>query len=118
MRADRVLAGMKAATAHGRWPFRAALGYLNGRDATGAAVLIPDPDRADLVRQAFRMAAEGASIQAITTRCRLWGCEPAREIGSEHRAGPSCCGSRSTGAPWKWPDGLLQGLRLIRWYLR
>jgi DNA invertase Pin-like site-specific DNA recombinase len=73
MRADRVLAGMKAATAHGRWPFRAALGYLNGRDATGAAVLIPDPDRADLVRQAFRMAAEGASIQAITDKMQALG---------------------------------------------
>ncbi len=66
MRAERVVAGMKAAAARGRWTFQAALGYLNGRDAMGAAVLVPDPDRAELVRQAFRMAAEGKTIYEIT----------------------------------------------------
>jgi len=73
MRAERVLAGMKAAAARGRWTFRAAIGYLNGRDVTGAAVLVPDPERAEFVRQAFRMAAEGASVNEVTDRMRALG---------------------------------------------
>ena len=73
MRADRVKAGMKAAVSHERWTFRAALGFLNSRDATGTAVLVPDPDRADLVREAFRMAAEGMTINEITARMKALG---------------------------------------------
>lgn len=73
MRAERVVAGMKAAAARGRWTFRAALGYVNGRDVTGAAVLLPDPDRAELVRQAFRLAAEGAGVVEVTEKMKALG---------------------------------------------
>ena len=73
MRAEGVRAGMKAVVSRGRWTLRAALGYFNGRDATGAALLVPDPERADLVREAFRLAAKGKTITEITDRMKGLG---------------------------------------------
>jgi hypothetical protein len=54
------------------WSFPGARS-LNGRDATGTAVLVPDPDRDELMRQAFRMAAEGVSIFEITAKMKALG---------------------------------------------
>src|SRR5215831_5187094 len=49
VRSDRTRAGMRAALERGRWTFLAPLGYLNAHRTTGRS-LIPDPERAPLVR--------------------------------------------------------------------
>jgi hypothetical protein len=57
VRSERTRGGMKAALELGRWTFL-ALGYLNAPHATGKS-LIPDPERAALVRRAFEDFATG-----------------------------------------------------------
>ena len=49
---------MLAALELGRWTFLAPLGYMNAPRATGKS-LIPDPERAPLVRRAFQDFATG-----------------------------------------------------------
>jgi len=49
---------MKAALELGRWTFLAPLGYLNAPRTTGMS-LVPDPERATLVRRAFQEFATG-----------------------------------------------------------
>jgi len=49
---------MKAALELGRWTFLAPLGYLNAPRSTGRS-LVPDPERATLVRRAFQEFATG-----------------------------------------------------------
>src|SRR5438876_3496472 len=53
VRSERTRAGMKAALELGRWTFLASLGYLNAPRSTGKS-LVPDPERAPLVRRAFQ----------------------------------------------------------------
>ena len=57
-RSDRTRAGMRAALELGRWTFLAPLGYINAPRAMGAS-LLPDPERAPLVRRAFQDFATG-----------------------------------------------------------
>ena len=58
VRSERTRGGMKAALELGRWTFLAPLGYLNAPRSTGKS-LIPDPERASLVRRAFQDLATG-----------------------------------------------------------
>jgi site-specific DNA recombinase len=58
VRSERTRGGMKAALELGRWTFLAPLGYLNAHRSTGRS-LIPDPERAHLVRRAFQDFATG-----------------------------------------------------------
>jgi site-specific DNA recombinase len=58
VRSERTRGGMRAALELGRWTFRAPLGYLNAPRRTGRS-LIPDPERAPLVRRAFQDFATG-----------------------------------------------------------
>jgi site-specific DNA recombinase len=58
VRSDRTRAGMRAALELGRWTFPAPLGYLNAPKWSGKS-LIPDPERAPLVRQIFEDFASG-----------------------------------------------------------
>jgi site-specific DNA recombinase len=58
VRSERTRGGRKAALELGRWTFLAPLGYLNAPRATGKS-LIPDPERASLVRRAFQEFATG-----------------------------------------------------------
>ena len=44
---------------NGEWGGKAPLGYLNQRDASNKSVLIPDPERAFLVRMLFEEYAKG-----------------------------------------------------------
>jgi DNA invertase Pin-like site-specific DNA recombinase len=53
VRSDRTRAGMKAALDLGRWTFLAPIGYINVPRTYGKS-LIPDPERASIVRQIFR----------------------------------------------------------------
>jgi site-specific DNA recombinase len=56
-RGIRSLAGMKTRLQGGKWPFKAPLGYVNGRGAAGSKTLLLDPIRAPLVSQAFELFA-------------------------------------------------------------
>ena len=58
VRSERTRGGMKAALELGRWTFLAPLGYLNAPRLTGKS-LVPDPERASLVRRAFQDFATG-----------------------------------------------------------
>jgi len=58
VRSDRTRAGMRAALELGRWTFLAPLGYMNAPRAMGKS-LIPDSERAPLVRRAFQDFASG-----------------------------------------------------------
>src|ERR671910_708341 len=58
VRSERTRGGMRAALELGRWTFLAPLGYLNAPRSMGKS-LIPDPERAPLVRRAFQDFATG-----------------------------------------------------------
>src|SRR5437764_9752871 len=58
VRSERTRAGMRAALELGRWTFPAPLGYLNAPKWSSAS-LVPDPERATFVTQAFEDFATG-----------------------------------------------------------
>ena len=58
VRSERTRVGMRAALELGRWTFPAPLGYLNAPKWSGKS-LVPDPERAALVKQAFEDFATG-----------------------------------------------------------
>ena len=58
---------MKAALELGRWTFLAPIGYLNAPRSMGKS-LIPDPERAPLVRRAFEDYGDGAFHEAGSAR--------------------------------------------------
>ena len=59
LRAERTVAGMKAAIERGRWPFRTPLGYARVTDSSGCTTIVPDPASAPLVKQAFELVGAG-----------------------------------------------------------
>jgi hypothetical protein len=72
-RSDRTRAGMKAALELGRWVFLAPIGYLNAPRAIGKS-LMPDPERAPIVRRAFEEYATGRfTKQQLLKQSRAWG---------------------------------------------
>ena len=60
---------------NGEWGGKAPLGYLNVRDANNKSLLIPDPERAPLVRMLFEDYAKGTdSISGdLLEKARKWG---------------------------------------------
>jgi site-specific DNA recombinase len=62
--------GMAEKAKQGGWPHQAPIGYLNQRASIGGrrvAYIVPDPDRADLVRSAFQLYATGGySVAQLT----------------------------------------------------
>ena len=72
-RSDRTRAGMKAALELGRWVFLAPIGYLNAPRAIGKS-LMPDPERAPIVRRVFETYATGRfTKQQVLEQTRAWG---------------------------------------------
>lgn len=61
---ERVTFRMKAGTQAGRHLHMAPLGYLNGT-VNGVKNLIHDPERAELVRKAFSLVAEGHTLTDV-----------------------------------------------------
>ena len=59
VRAERTIAGMQAAQERGRWTFQAPIGYLNSKGMPDRGSIVPDPERAPLVRKAFELFATG-----------------------------------------------------------
>ena len=73
VRSDRTRAGMKAALELGRWTFLAPIGYLNAPRAMGKS-LMPDPERAPIVRRVFEEYATGRfTKQQVLEQARAWG---------------------------------------------
>src|SRR5918993_5671287 len=58
VRSERTRAGMRAALQLGRWTFPAPLGYLNAPKWSGKS-LVPDPERAPVVKDMFEEYASG-----------------------------------------------------------
>ena len=60
---------------NGEWGGKAPLGYLNVRDANNKSLLVPDPERAPLVRMLFEDYAKGTdSISGdLVEKARKWG---------------------------------------------
>ena len=60
---------------NGEWGGKAPLGYLNIRDANNKSMLVPDPERAPLVRMLFEDYAKGTdSISGdLVEKARKWG---------------------------------------------
>lgn len=57
LRSDRTIVGMTEAAKAGKWVHQAPMGYLTGK--AGQPSLIPDPERAEHVRNAFELIATG-----------------------------------------------------------
>lgn len=62
---DRVRDRMRLGTQSGRFLHVAPTGYLNAKMSNGTKNLIPDPERAGLVRDAFTMIAEGNRLEKV-----------------------------------------------------
>ena len=64
---------MTAALELGRWVFLAPLGYINVPRAMGKS-LMPDPERAPMVRRVFEAYATGRfTKQQVLEQARVWG---------------------------------------------
>src|ERR1700739_395416 len=61
---ERVTYRMRAGAQAGRHLHKAPLGYVNGK-VNGVKNLVPDPQRAELVRKAFTMMAEGQNMVGV-----------------------------------------------------
>jgi site-specific DNA recombinase len=74
---EEVKKGMRQKAAEGGWPTWAPLGYLNVKDASGRATIVPDPAKAHLVREIFEAAARGgyslANLCTLADRIQLRG---------------------------------------------
>ena len=51
--------GMGQKAKKGGWPYQAPVGYLNTRDEDRKAIIVPDPEMAPLVKEAFELYATG-----------------------------------------------------------
>jgi DNA invertase Pin-like site-specific DNA recombinase len=58
-------AAMTDKKAKGECMHLAPLGWLNARDDKGRSIIVPDPERYELVQEAKRLRAEGMSIRKI-----------------------------------------------------
>lgn len=61
---ERVAYRMRAGAQAGRHLHLARLGYLNGK-VNGVKNIVPDPQRAELVRKAFELVAEGRTLANV-----------------------------------------------------
>ena len=71
-KSERTTAGMQAALNMGRWTFKAPLGYLNSRTKVGPS-LVPDVERAHLVRHAFEQVAAGVPTADVLRQVNAAG---------------------------------------------
>ena len=62
---ERVTYRMRAGAQSGRHLHLAMLGYLNGTLSNGVKNLVPDPERAELVRKAFTLVADGNGLTDV-----------------------------------------------------
>lgn len=117
--------GMAEKAKQGGWPHQAPIGYLNKRASMGGrrvAFIVPDPERADLVRSAFQLYATGgysvAQLAEELTERGLRGRGGATGPSGRWRsaASPTCSPIRSTPA---WSSGRASPTRAStsRWWM-
>jgi site-specific DNA recombinase len=68
LRAEKITAGMKETVSRGHWPWPAPLGYRNDRSAEGRKIVVPDGERAALMRQGFEAVAAGEALADVLKR--------------------------------------------------
>ena len=79
LRGMRSLEGMKTRVQGGRWTFKAPMGYKNGKDASGNKTLIPDPERAPHIIEAFNLFATGLyKREQVRAKMNLLGLRTAK----------------------------------------
>ncbi|MDO8591242.1 MAG: recombinase family protein [bacterium] len=59
IKSQRTITGMTAKALDGRWPVGAPWGYKNIKDALGKKIIVPDPERAPIVKFLFEEYARG-----------------------------------------------------------
>ena len=84
-RARRTVAGMKNKLNDGGWSFKAPLGYKNTLTPDGKKTISPDPDRAQLVREAFETYATGLHTKEEVLR--IVNRKGMRGVGGKRLAG-------------------------------
>jgi DNA invertase Pin-like site-specific DNA recombinase len=103
--------GMAEKAKQGGWPHQAPIGYLNKRDSMGGrrvAYIVPDPERADLVRNAFELYATAATawpsspMSWPSVACAAAGGATAPRSRWWSAASPTCSPTPSTPA---WSNG-------------
>jgi DNA invertase Pin-like site-specific DNA recombinase len=74
---------------NGEWGGTAPIGYLNARDANGRSTIVPDPERAFLVRMLFEDYAKGChSISGdMVKKAKEWGLRNKTRKGGTLSAG-------------------------------
>ena len=73
LRAEKITAGMKETVSRGHWPWPAPLGYRNDRSAEGRKIMVPDGERAALMRQGFEAVAAGEALADVLARLSALG---------------------------------------------
>lgn len=73
LRAEKITAGMKETVSRGSWPWPAPLGYRNDRSAEGRKTVVPDGERAALMRQGFEAIAAGEAPADVLARLTSLG---------------------------------------------
>ncbi len=73
LRAEKIMAGMKETVSRGYWPWPAPLGYRNDRSAEGRKIVVPDGERAALMRQGFEAVATGEATADVLARLTARG---------------------------------------------
>jgi site-specific DNA recombinase len=73
---QRCESGTKEAVRRGAWTTRAPYGYQNEKSVDGIATLGIIPERAEAVRKAFQLYAEGTLLQDIANRLQALGYVP------------------------------------------
>ena len=71
-KAERTTTGMQEALKLGRWTFKAPLGFVNAGSKVGPS-LLPDPDRADLIRRGFQDVADGRPVADVLRQLNAAG---------------------------------------------
>jgi site-specific DNA recombinase len=76
---ERVTYRMRSGAQSGRHLHLAMLGYLNGTMTNGVKNIVPDPERAELVRKAFSLVAGGRTLTEVSGLSPRWACAAVRE---------------------------------------
>lgn len=70
---DRTKAGINVAQRAGRYISTAPYGYINKRDAIGKPIIVIDEAKAPVIRRAFQMALQSASLKEISLEVKRMG---------------------------------------------
>jgi site-specific DNA recombinase len=110
-RSKNTIGGMHKALRSGRYLGKAPKGYLNKRDNQNKPVLIPDPVRAPIIREAFeRFAAGNTTVKDLNTFLNSKGIPCSRAQGYELLRNPVYMGKVVVPANDEEPQTLVDGI--------